>query len=721
MSKIRLTYKPMLVVFTGVMALLAIVSTAITWSRVKTSIDEVVAAQAERDLWERLLSTLKDAETGQRGYVITGDLTYLEPFERANLRIGQDLSALKENAVGRPSELAEIEAIEITVVSRFDLMKEVRVVREREGFEAARAIIETGEGKKLMDQLREAIDGQIQRRQQLWRERSARMANDLRWGYAAAIGAGLVALGSGMVAFLLLRDALRHARRGQRFAEEKRRAETADREKSAFLATMSHEIRTPMNAILGFAELLRDRLTGEPESRYVDSILAGGRSLLQLINDILDLSKIEAGMLRMNPEPTDLRATAHFVRQLFQQLASQRGIDLRIEVDDAIPRSLLLDQLRLRQILINVVGNAVKFTDAGHVAVRFHGVPDESDPSRIRIHIDVEDTGRGIAHAQLEAIFHPFVQVAEGGKAGVPGTGLGLAIVQRLIRLMGGTISVESEVGRGTLFRLDFPGVEVSSRLADPLLGGEEETIDFNDFRPSTILVADDNPTNLELLSGIFEGSHHRILLASDGEEAVAIAMREGPDLLLMDVRMPKKDGLEALAEIRSESRLKLLPVVALTASSLGSDDAQARRKFDGYLRKPFSRTQLHAQMAHFIPLSKQEESIGEVVSESDQPATPEQWEQWRRLAGILGEIESDDLPGLARSMSVSGIDRFAVRLKGLAKDASCEPLARYATRLESDAASFSPDLMEKSLKRFPGVVEMIRAAAFPDPDAPLR
>jgi signal transduction histidine kinase/CheY-like chemotaxis protein len=710
MSKNRLTYKPMLVVFTGVMAVLAIVLNGITWTRVKLSIDEVIAAQRERDLWDRLLSTLKDAETGQRGYVITGSFAYLEPFELANLRIGQDLAALKENAGSRESELAEIEAIEITVVSRFDLMKKVRVVREREGFEAARAIIETGEGKKLMDQLREAIDSQIHRRQQLTNECSARMANDLRWGYAAAIGAGVVALGSGMVAFLLLRDALKHARREQRLAEEKGRAESADREKSAFLATMSHEIRTPMNAILGFAELLRDRLTDERELKYVDSILAGGRSLLQLINDILDLSKVEAGMLHMNPEPTDLRSTAHFVRQLFQQLASQRGIDLRIEVDDGIPRSLLLDQLRLRQILINVVGNAVKFTDEGHVAIHFHGEPDAGDLSRIRIRIDVEDTGRGIDEDQLEAIFQPFVQVREGGKAGVPGTGLGLAIVQRLVRLMGGTISVESEVGSGTRFRLDFPGVEVSSRLAEASGGGEEEVIDFNDFRPSTILVADDNPTNLELLSGIFEGSHHRILLASDGEEAVAVVMREGPDLVLMDVRMPKKDGFEALAEIRSESRLKLLPVVAVTASSLGSEDAQVRRKFDGYLRKPFSRSQLHAQIAHFIPHMTKEMSGEGGDSGSDHPATPEQREQWRHLSGILGEIVSDDLPGLLRSMSVSEIERFAFRLKDLALDASCDPLGRYASRLESDASSFSPDLMEKTLKRFPDVVETIHA-----------
>ncbi|MEQ1841009.1 MAG: CHASE3 domain-containing protein, partial [Verrucomicrobiales bacterium] len=608
MSESRLTYKPMLVVFTGLMAVTAMVLNGVTWSRTKVSIDELVEAQKVRDLWVSLLSTLTDAETGQRGFIITGDPAFLAPFMSANHRIGQDLAALKDSVRESPADLAEIEAIEVTVVSRFDSLKKVQVVRERESFEAARAIVATGEGKRLMDDLRAAVGSQIQRRQTVLLEKSARMTRDLRWGYICAVGAGLVALGSGMVAFLLLRDALKHARREQRLAEEKRRAESADREKSAFLATMSHEIRTPMNAILGFAELLRDRVTEERERKYIDSILAGGRSLLQLINDILDLSKIEAGMLQLNPEPTDLRATAQFVGQLFYQLAAERGIEFRTEIDDVIPRSLYFDHLRLRQILINVVGNAFKFTGQGHVTLRIRGEPEKGDLSRIHIIVEVEDTGRGIPADRLDSVFRPFVQVEGSGKAaGVPGTGLGLSIVQRLTRLMEGTVTVESEEGRGSLFRFDFPGVEVSSRLAESITGDEDEASDFNDFRTSTILVADDNAMNLELLSGIFEGTHHRILFAPDGESAVETVMRESPDLVLMDVRMPKKDGLEALAEIRGDARFRLLPVIAATASSLGSEDAQARRKFDGYLRKPFSRSQLYAQIAQFIPRAKEE------------------------------------------------------------------------------------------------------------------
>ncbi len=720
MSENRLAYKPMLVVFTGTMALTAILLNGVTWSRVRTSIEDVVAAQTERDRWESLLSTIKDAETGQRGYVITGDPSYLEPFESANLRLSQDISALKESARDKPADLAEITVIAATVVQRFDAMKEVRVVREREGFDSAKALLADGRGKRLMDDLRMAIGEQIRRRQEISAQRAERMSKDLRWGYASAIGAGIVALGSGLVAFLLLRDALRHARREQRLDEEKRRAESADREKSAFLATMSHEIRTPMNAILGFAELLRDRLEDERELDYVDSILAGGRSLLQLINDILDLSKVEAGMLELNPEPTDLRSTAHFVRQMFHHLAAQRGIELRVEIDEEIPRSLLFDNLRLRQILINTVGNAVKFTDSGHVVLRFHGEPDKDDASHLRLVIEVEDTGRGIPPDRLESIFQPFVQVnGSNEKAGTPGTGLGLAIVHRLVRLLEGTVAVKSEPGRGTLFRFEFPGVEVSSRLAESLATSEDAGVDFDDFPPSTFLVADDNPTNLELLSGMFEGTRHRLLLVRDGESAVTAVMRESPDLVLMDVRMPKKDGFEALAEIRSEGRLRLLPVIAVTASSLGGEDERARSKFDGYLRKPFSRAELHAQIAQFIPLAGSEPAASLSEEACAGPVSPEMAVRWRRLAEVLSETVAEDHADLLRTMSVPGISRFAQHLRTLAEEASCDPLARYAAALESDADSFSPDLLEKTLKRFPEVVESIRTASATRPGPP--
>lgn len=712
MSASRLAYRPFLVIFTGVMAVTAMVLNGITWSRVTLSIEDVVVAQTERDRWESLLGTLKDAETGQRGYLITGDRSYLDPFEAANLRLTQDIAALKEITQHSPSDHAEVEAIAAMVIQRFDVMKEIRVVRDREGFEAAKQLLSEGAGKQLMDDLRQAIGEQIRRRTAISAQRAQRMTRDLRWGYASAIGAGVVAMGSGFVAFLLLRDALRHARRERRLDEAKRRAEMADKEKSAFLATMSHEIRTPMNAILGFAELLRDRLTGERERRYVDSILSGGRSLLQLINDILDLSKVEAGMLPYNPEPTDLRAAARFVQQLFQQLALQRGIDFRVEVDESLPRSLLFDHLRLRQVLINVIGNAMKFTESGRVSLRIHGKPEAGDTSRLLVIMEVEDTGCGIAEDQLERIFQPFVQAEASKGAPHPGTGLGLAIVQRLVHLMGGKITVRSERGRGTLFRFEFPGVAVSSRLPEPLSPPEDRDVNFNDFRASTLLIVDDNATNRELMVELFSGTRHRLILAGDGEAAVAAAVRESPDLVLMDVRMPKMDGIEALGGIRAEGELRLLPVVAVTASSLGEEDARIRRQFDAYLRKPFSRAELHAILAQFIPLEEQVDEAPVEPPCPSAPESPEMAQRWRRLVDRLEETTADVYPELIRTLSVPDISHFAQELAAQAADAECAPLATYAASLAADTESFSPDLLENSLKRFPSIMDSIRNAS---------
>ncbi len=704
--------KPILVFFAGVMALVAILLNGVTWSRVMTSINDFNEARLTRNLWSDLLSSLKDAETGQRGYILSGKREFAQPYDEALPKIENLLYELSLRAQDERTRAAEVELIRETVNMRLSLLQKVALIRERDGIEAAVADPAFNNGKLVMDRLRELIARRVADRQAQVDRASAKMSNDLRWGYGSALGAGVAALGAGVIAFVLLRDALIQAKREQRLAEEKRRAERSDREKSSFLATMSHEIRTPMNAILGFAELLRDRLSDERDIRYVDSILAGGQSLLQLINDILDLSKVEAGMLELNPEPTDLRATAQFIRQLFSQLAVQRGLEFRVEVEDEVPSSLLFDHLRLRQVLINVVGNAMKFTESGRVALRVRSVAKEGDPSTVTVLVEVEDSGRGIPKDQIESIFRPFVQIDENAR--IPGTGLGLAIVQRLVRLMKGEISVESEVGRGTLFRFTFPGVRVTSRLAQPLSGSALEGLDFNDFRPSRILVADDNPTNLELMTGIFEDTHHTIVQVADGKSAVEATLSQAPDLILMDVRMPRMDGFAALEAIRSEGRFRLLPVIAVTASSLGGEDLRARRLFDGYIQKPFSRSDLYSQMAQFIPRHDAEQGKASSPDQDLETMAPSPAiaAKWTRLVEELEPMLAKDWEPLVRTLAISEIEVFAKRLQELGAAAECPLLGRFARDLQHDARSFSPDLLVRTLNRYPDVIGMIRQAS---------
>jgi signal transduction histidine kinase len=290
--------------------------------------------------------------------------------------------------------------------------------------------------------------------------------------------------------------------------------EQAVREKSAFLANMSHEIRSPMNAILGFSELLEPEGLTPKQSQYVRAIRDSGASLLQLINDILDLSKLEAGKLELHPDPTDMRDSCEFLRTVFGQQAVMKSLQLQFELAPDMPRALLLDRLRLRQVLVNLLGNAIKFTERGCVKTRVAWQSQENGGTGTLL-IDVEDTGIGILADKLEEIFKPFVQADARRTAEREGTGIGLTIVKRLIELMGGSLAVESTVGQGTVFHLRFTNVPVSGRLpvgdhAEP--GG---AVDFNDFAPAVLLVVDDNRTNRDLMAGIFEQTHHRVHFAT--------------------------------------------------------------------------------------------------------------------------------------------------------------------------------------------------------------
>jgi signal transduction histidine kinase/CheY-like chemotaxis protein len=597
----RTPTKAFMVIVAAVMAVTSLILGIFTWSQIAESID---AAEKSRELsvkWEHMLSVMKDAETGQRGYLLTGDVTYLQAFDYAVAelpRVFEELARLEVGTGGSVGEVAETRAL---AERRLAVLEKVISVQRKEGFEAARELIVGGEGKRLMDELRTRIRIIEAGLDTTAVDRTRRMHLDLRWGYVSALSAGLVALGAGAVALLLFRDSLRQLRREEHLAAGKLRAEQADREKSTFLATMSHEIRTPMNAILGFGELLEGEVQTEREQRHVQSILAGGRSLLQIINDILDLSKIEAGMMEVRPEPTDLEELAQFVRQLFAQQAALKGIAFHIETGADLPRALLLDGVRMRQILLNIVGNALKFTDQGHVLVRLGGDKRADERSRWRLTVEIEDTGVGIPEAQLTDVFKPFVQARDKREAGGRGTGLGLAIVQRLTDLMGGSIAVDSEVGRGTTFTLEFPQVEICARLPQTF-SSNERRVDFNDLRASSIVVADDNETNRTLILGIFENTHHLVRLVSDGQEAVEAIAELRPDVVLMDVRMPVMDGREALEVLRAQPGLEVMPVIAVTASSLASEEATLRRTFDGFVRKPFSRAELFRELAHFIP-----------------------------------------------------------------------------------------------------------------------
>jgi signal transduction histidine kinase len=305
------------------------------------------------------------------------------------------------------------------------------------------------------------------------------------------------------------------------------RAEIANQAKSEFLANMSHEIRTPMNAILGFCDLLQGLVTEPRQRSYLELIAASGQSLLDLINDILDLSKIEAGKFKVHYEPLNLRQLIYEVKKIFTHRAKEKGLSLISNIDDTLPQAIFFDGIRLRQILFNVLGNAIKFTEQGfiQISIRAQAYTQENLP-KVWLEIAITDTGIGIAKDQQDDIFEAFVQSEGQSTRKYGGTGLGLAITRRLTTLLGGTLMLQSELGHGSSFIFVFPEIEVSHTPLD------SETVSFVDedlkqFNSSTILAVDDVYSNLQLIQGYFENTHHYLTLVESGKEAIAKIQQE--------------------------------------------------------------------------------------------------------------------------------------------------------------------------------------------------
>jgi signal transduction histidine kinase/DNA-binding response OmpR family regulator len=368
--------------------------------------------------------------------------------------------------------------------------------------------------------------------------------------------------------------------------EARRQAEAASAAKSSFLANMSHEIRTPMNGIVGMAELLQDTPLSEDQRLYVDTVKSSGEALLVIINDILDYSKMEAGKLALHPEPFDLERCIHELVTLMQVKARDKGLDLLVDYDIFLPGRFVGDPGRIRQVLTNLLGNAVKFTERGHVTVRATGVSAD-DLSQTRLHIAVEDTGIGIGADKVGHIFGEFNQVDEAQNRKFEGTGLGLAISQRLVDLMGGEIWVDSEEGRGSTFGFTVT-LPAEERLDPELLrlpGGLRN-----------VLVVDDRPANRAILQRQLGALNLATVGAASGEAARA-ALRPETDLVLTAHHMPGMDGFELAEALREAGHA--VPVVVISPDPATAAQDPARDHVHAVLARPVHRTELLAALGN--------------------------------------------------------------------------------------------------------------------------
>ena len=371
-----------------------------------------------------------------------------------------------------------------------------------------------------------------------------------------------------------------------RLREAVTEAEKSAQVKTEFLANMSHEIRTPLTAVLGFTGLLAERsdLPGEARGQ-VERIAGAGRALLAIVNDVLDFSKLEAGQVTITPSPTDTARAAREVLEMFEPQAEAKGLELRFEARSDLPGRVWVDAGRLRQILVNLIGNAVKFTEHGTVAVRL-----EYDPDGEVLVAEIADTGPGIAAGARDKLFERFSQLDGSSTRANGGTGLGLAICRRLAHAMGGSVSLRSRVGYGSTFRVELPG-----RAAEAALEGDAASGEAEGLEGLRVLVADDNAANRELARAILAQAGVEVSEAHGGEEAVQMAEALPVDLILMDLRMPGLGGCAAAQAIRlGDGPNRDIPILAFSADY---DMSEGRRGtlplFNGQVRKPVSPAEL--------------------------------------------------------------------------------------------------------------------------------
>jgi len=485
-------------------------------------------------------------------------------------------------------------------------------------------------------------------------------------------------------------------------------AEAANRTKSEFLANMSHEIRTPLNAVLGFSDLLSSIVTHPKQKSYLESIHAAGKSLLTIINDILDLSKIEAGLLKIEYDYFNLRDVIHDIMMIFEYTCEEKELKAVVDIDPGLPITLLLDEIRIRQVLLNLVGNSVKFTNSGMIQIKANFSLMKGNQTGNLI-IQVKDTGIGIPLNDQKTIFDAFHQQNGQSNREFGGTGLGLTITKRLVDLMNGKIKVESKPKQGTIFTITLHDIKCSDLSPSNTDSESSENISNIIFDAASILVIDDIESNRSLIKEQLTDTGLAVMDRSNDNSGLELIKKNPPDLILTDIRMPDMDGYQILNSIKSNPETQHIPVIAITASTAIDDFKKNVSNFDGFLLKPLNKKILIEEISKYIPYQEQS-----VSSKSMLLADINAGEKIENASEILMIINQKFIPALEEfqgALEMDSIREFADQLSDLGAAYNVPLINDYAGRLINSVDSFDIPSTQNMIRQFRDIIKIIEEA----------
>ncbi|MBN1116939.1 MAG: PAS domain S-box protein [Bacteroidales bacterium] len=477
-------------------------------------------------------------------------------------------------------------------------------------------------------------------------------------------------------------------------------AKEANRSKSVFIANISHEIRTPINAILGFSDLLTSELSERSQLKHLESIKNSSKTLLSLINDLLDLSKVEAGKMDIKLETFQLSSLIEELENIFSLRISEKSFKYIANIQKGVPTTLIFDEIRLRQILINLLSNATKFTEEGEVRMNISASNriTKDNKEYCDLKIEVKDTGIGIKKEYLQEIFEAFKQQDDQDTRKYGGTGLGLTITKRLTELLGGDISVESEFGKGSTFTVNFYQVEISKHIFIEPIPSKKYKVGKIIFKPETILIADDDKFNREFLMGVFKGSNMNFLEAADGEEAIDMVKRHKPKIAFLDIRMPLKDGLAVARFIKTNEEFKEIITLGISATPVDNKTDNRIVFLDGFISKPVNIQVLFPKLEQFL----------EVVAIANENYNNSQQDSHRLQSSVLLKLKETIVneiePAYQRLSNTSSFQEYEKFGKILIKsgmDLKIKQLTYIGSSIIEAVKTFDLDSLSKLVKDY--------------------